>query len=155
MARRHAYASLVVDSALMRSYIPAIVMPIVVVFLFFLLPGLKEDPWTALRIAGAVLAIIGYALMLTARIELGKSFSVRPEARGLVTHGLYSRIRNPMYVFADVMFFGLILALHVYWILAILAVFAIFQTRQASREAKLLQEKFGQVYIDYRKQTWF
>jgi protein-S-isoprenylcysteine O-methyltransferase Ste14 len=86
---------------------------------------------------------------------LGQSFSVQPEARALVQHGLYSRIRNPMYVFVDFMLFGLILALQIHWFFVILAVFAIFQVRQARREAKVLQEKFGQAYIDYRNQTWF
>lgn len=139
----------------MRGYAPAIVIPVAVLLLYFFVPGLKQQPWTALRIAGAVLGVIGYSLAITARIQLGQSFSVRPEAKGLVKHGLYSRIRNPMYVFVDVMFFGLILALHAHWVFAILAVFAIFQARQARREARLLQEKFGQAYLDYRKQTWF
>jgi protein-S-isoprenylcysteine O-methyltransferase Ste14 len=144
-----------VDSTSMRRFIPAIVIPVVILLLFLLVPGLKERPWTPLRLVGAGLTAIGYVLMLTARIQLGKSFSVRPEAKELVTQGLYSRIRNPMYVFADVMFFGLILALHLHWVLVIFVLFGFFQARQARREAKLLQEKFGQAYLDYRKQTWF
>lgn len=144
-----------VDSGSMRAYAPAIAIPVVVLLLYLFVPGVKEQPWTALRIAGAILAAIGYVLLLMARVQLGKSFSVRPEAKGLVTHGLYSRIRNPMYVFADVLFFGVILVLVLHWFLVILAVFAIFQVRQARREAKLLQEKFGQAYFDYCKQTWF
>jgi len=53
------------------------------------------------------------------------------------------------------MIFGLILALHLHWLLVVFAIFVVFQARQARREAKVLQEKFGQAYIDYRKQTWF
>ena len=53
------------------------------------------------------------------------------------------------------MVFGLILALHLYWLLVIFAVFVVFQARQARREAKVLQETFGQAYLDYRKQTGF
>jgi protein-S-isoprenylcysteine O-methyltransferase Ste14 len=37
----------------------------------------------------------------------------------------------------------------------VFAIFVVLQARQARREAKVLQEKFGQAYIDYRKQTWF
>ena len=139
----------------MRSYAPGILIPALAALLYFFVPGLRERPWTALRIAGAILVVIGYALSVAARIQLGQSFSFRPEAKGLVTHGLYSRIRNPMYVFVDVMILGLILVLEWYWVFALLAAIAIFQTRQAGQEARLLQEAFGQAYIDYRNQTWF
>ena len=139
----------------MRVYVPAIAIVLVVLLLYLFVPGVKEQPWTTSRIAGAFLAVLGYVLAITARAQLGTSFSVRPEARELVTHGLYSRIRNPMYVFVDVMLFGLILILHVYWWFVILAGFPILQRLQARREARILQEKFGQVYLDYRNQTWF
>ena len=139
----------------MRIPIPAVAVPLIVLLLYFVLPGLKQQPWTASRIGGAILAVIGYILALTARVQLGKSFSVRPEARALVSHGLYARIRNPMYVFADLMVFGFIFFLRLYWVLALLAVLVFMQARQARREAKVLQEKFGQAYVDYRKRTWF
>jgi protein-S-isoprenylcysteine O-methyltransferase Ste14 len=132
-----------------------IVIPLIVLLLYLLVPGLKEQPWTALRIGGAILAAIAYSMVITARVQLGKSFSVRAEAKELVTHGLYARIRNPMYVSVDLMVFGLILALHLYWVFVIFAVFVVFQARQARREAKVLQGRFGQAYLDYRKQTWF
>jgi protein-S-isoprenylcysteine O-methyltransferase Ste14 len=139
----------------MRVYAPALVIALVVLLLYFYVPGVKELPWTASRIVGAFLGVIAYVLVITARVQLGTSFSVRPEAKELVTHGLYSRIRNPMYVFVDFMLFGLILVLHLYWLFVILAGLAIFQGLQARREARLLQEKFGQAYHDYRNQTWF
>jgi len=132
-----------------------IAVPLLVFLLYLLVPGLKEQPWTAWRIGGAILAAIAYCMVITARVQLGKSFSVRAEAKELVTHGLYARIRNPMYVSVDLMVFGLILALHLHWLLVIFSVFVVFQARQARREAKVLQEKFGQAYLDYRKQTWF
>lgn len=139
----------------MRIPIPAVVVPLIVLLLYVLVPGVREHPWTAVRIAGAILAVIAYALVFAARIQLGTSFSVRPQAKELVTHGLFSRFRNPMYVFVDIMLFGLILALHLHWLFVILPVFAVFQARQARREAKVLQEKFGQAYLDYRGRTWF
>jgi protein-S-isoprenylcysteine O-methyltransferase Ste14 len=68
---------------------------------------------------------------------------------------LYLRVRNPMYVFVDVMIFGLLLALHLYSLFAVLPLLIAMQVFQARREAKVLQEKFGQAYVDYRNQTWF
>jgi len=60
-----------------------------------------------------------------------------------------------MYVSVDLMIFGLNLALHLHWLLVVFAIFVVLQARQARREAKVLQEKFGRTYIDYRKHTWF
>jgi protein-S-isoprenylcysteine O-methyltransferase Ste14 len=139
----------------MRTSIPAVVVPLVVLLLYLLVPGLKEQPWSVLRIGGAILAVVGYSALVTARLQLGKSFTVMPQAKELVTAGLYSRIRNPIYVFGDVMIFGLILALQLYWLFALFPILGAMQAFQALREAKVLQEKFGQVYLDYVKHTWF
>jgi protein-S-isoprenylcysteine O-methyltransferase Ste14 len=133
----------------------AIAVFVVVVALFFFVPVLRDQPWTPPRIAGAILGVIGFALVLTARIQLGESFAVMPQAKGLVTHGFYSRIRNPMYVFVDITVCGLVLALNLPWLLVLIPIWALLQARQAGREAKVLQEKFGQAYLDYRKKTWF
>jgi protein-S-isoprenylcysteine O-methyltransferase Ste14 len=139
----------------MRIPIPAIVVPLVVLALYLLVPGLREQPWTVLRIAGALLAAIGYITFVTARLQLGKSFAVTPQAKELVTLGLYSRIRNPIYVFVDVMIFGLILALHLYRLFALYPLLVAMHAFRAHREAMVLREKFGQAYLDYRRQTWF
>src|SRR5579872_5594221 len=105
------------DFCAMRILTPAIAIPVIFVLLYMFEPGVRELPWTTLRIAGAILAVIGYVLLITARVQLGESFAVQPEAKGLVTHGLYSRIRNPMYIFVDLMFFGVILVLEWRWVL--------------------------------------
>ena len=139
----------------MRIPIPAIVVPLVVLLLYLFVPGLKEQPWTALRIAGAILAVAGYSAFVTARLQLGKSFAVTPQAKELVTLGLYSRIRNPIYVFVDVMIFGFILALRLYWLFALYPLLVAMHVFRAHREAKVLQEKFGRAYLDYCAQTWF
>ena len=149
------YIYILIDSSPMRIPIPAIVFPIVILLLYFFVPGLKERPWTVSRILGAVLAVVGYSMFVTARLQLGKSFAVTPQAKELVTLGLYSRIRNPIYVFVDVMIFGLILALHLYWLFALFPLLVAMHVFRAHQEAKVLQEKFGQAYIDYRNHTWF
>ena len=139
----------------MRIPIPAIVVPIVAFLLYLFVPGLKEQPWTLLRITGAILAVVGYSTFVTARLQLGNSFAVTPQAKELVTLGLYSRIRNPIYVFVDVMIFGLILALHLYWLFALFPLLVAMHAFRAHREARVLQEKFGQAYINYCHETWF
>jgi protein-S-isoprenylcysteine O-methyltransferase Ste14 len=139
----------------MKIPIPAIVVPVVALLLYLFVPGVRQQPWTALRITGAILAMAGYSLFVTARLQLGKSFSVSPQAKELVTHGLYSRIRNPIYVFVGVMWLGLIVALRLYWLLLPFFALLVMQMIRVGKEAKVLQERFGQTYLDYRKQTWF
>jgi protein-S-isoprenylcysteine O-methyltransferase Ste14 len=139
----------------MKIPIPALVVPIVCLLLYLFVPGLRERPWTTLRIAGVIVAIVGYVLLITARLQLGKSFSVSPQAKELVTHGLYARIRNPIYVSVGVMWIGLIVALHLYWLFLPFLLLLIAQIIRSGKEAKVLEEKFGPAYLDYRKQTWF
>ncbi len=122
-----------------------------VLWLVFSLAG----PWDLQRSAGTVLVIAGIAGIATARFQLGKSFAIRPEARQLVTHGVYSKIRNPIYVFGAVLLAGFILVLHrpVLWLLLLAIV--VMQTLRAHREAQVLEAAFGDAYREYRRKTWF
>ncbi len=144
-----------VDSVSMSVVIPAVAIPVVAGVLYFLLPGVSESPWTPIRLLGAILAIVGYVLVCVARIQLGKAFTVQPKATVLVTHGLYARLRNPIYVFVDVLLVGFLLIVNAPWLLPLVAVLIAAQTLQARREARVLQSVFGQAYDDYRSRTWF
>lgn len=106
-------------------------------------------------ILGSILAAVSAALLVLARVQLGKSFAVTPQAKGLVTHGLYSRIRNPMYLFLDLALCGVALAAGSWYPLLPLIILVPLQVRNAGREAELLQEKFGAAYAEYRRSTWF
>jgi len=139
----------------MKVPIPAIIIPVVVTSLYLFIPGVKQQPWTPLRIAGAALALAAYSLLIVARLQLGKSFAVTPQAKALVTSGIYSRIRNPIYLFVDVMWLGVTLALHFYWLFLPLLVLIPLHISRSHREAQVLQDKFGQAYLDYRSRTWF
>jgi protein-S-isoprenylcysteine O-methyltransferase Ste14 len=112
-------------------------------------------PWNMQRYLGSVLVVVGIAFIVVARYQLGKSFSLRPKARELVTHGLYSKIRNPIYVFGSMSIIGLILVLQkpILW-LGLAAVVAM-QTIRARREARVLEAAFGDSYREYRRKTWF
>lgn len=125
----------------------------VLVLLIFVVvwPG----PWNGQRLAGSVLLLIGMSLVFTARLQLGRSFSLTPQARKLVTRGLYSRIRNPIYVFGTLAIVGLCLILQrpYLWLLPVLVI--VMQTARARREAQVLEAKFGDEYRAYRARTWF
>jgi protein-S-isoprenylcysteine O-methyltransferase Ste14 len=120
---------------------------------WFLVMGAR--PWNVQRYIGTGLVVAGVSFIAVARYQLGRSFSIRPEAHKLVTGGLYSKIRNPIYVFGVVMLTGLILVLQrpVFWIALVIAV--IGQTIRARREARVLEAAFGDAYREYRRKTWF
>jgi len=102
-----------------------------------------------------LIALASMALAQLARMQLGKSFSVTPKAKDLVTHGLYSRIQNPMYLFLDVAICGIALAVHHWWVLLLLVVLVPLQIRNSRKECDLLHAKFGERFEIYRRATWF
>ena len=108
----------------------------------------------AQTLAGISLAAISVALVVLSRIQLGKSFSLAPRAGELVTHGIYSRVRHPMYLFLDIAICGAALALHSWYVLLILVVLVPLQIRNARSESALLQAAFGERYENYRRSTW-
>jgi protein-S-isoprenylcysteine O-methyltransferase Ste14 len=106
-------------------------------------------------VAGVLLAVISFSLVIVARVQLGKSFAVTPKATELVGHGLYSRLQNPMYVFVDLTIGGIALAVHQWYVLLVLAILIPLQIRNGSKERKVLAEKFGERYEAYRGSTWY
>lgn len=115
---------------------------------------MQGRPWTPMRVAGTGLMVPGLVLWGIAHVQLGNSFSVRAEARQLVTRGLYSRFRNPIYVFGGIGVAGFVLAIErPIWLLAFL-VLVPMQIARSRREARVLEEKFGEEYREYARHTW-
>jgi protein-S-isoprenylcysteine O-methyltransferase Ste14 len=135
-------------SALMVTIVPLLAIAYVVY-------EFAHPPWTPLRIAGLILMIPALILLTVARIQLGNSFSLAPQANQLVTHGIYSRIRNPIYVFGTFVFAGLFLFFERPLLLLLLVPVLILQITRARAEARVLEEHFGDDYRRYRALTWF
>ena len=111
--------------------------------------------WTPLQIAGMSLIGVGFVLWTIARFQLGASFAVKAEARQLVTRGLYSRIRNPIYVFGSWVLAGAILVFGKPIWLLIFVVLIPLQIWRARKESAVLEAAFGGEYRNYRAGTWF
>ena len=105
--------------------------------------------------AGIIITLVSLIFLIMARLELGASFTVRPRATALVTTGIYSKIRHPIYVFAQFMILGIILAIHGRWLILIWALLVFLQTKRARAEERVLEERFGETYRAYKKTTWF
>ena len=112
-------------------------------------------PWTPPHIAGAAIAVPSFLLLVLARLQLGGAFSVQAKATTLVTTGLYARIRNPIYVFGCLMITGIIIWLEKPWFLLCFVILIPMQVIRSRKEARMLEEKFGAAYQDYKLKTWF
>jgi protein-S-isoprenylcysteine O-methyltransferase Ste14 len=108
-----------------------------------------------MRIAGVAIGISCFLLLALARIQLGRAFSVKAKATTLVTTGLYSRIRNPIYIFGGLGIAGFMLWANQPWLLLIFVVLIPMQVWRSRVEARVLEEKFGAEYVEYKKKTWF
>jgi protein-S-isoprenylcysteine O-methyltransferase Ste14 len=116
---------------------------------------LSKFPHDLMTYIGIGLIIPSFVLLLIVFHQLGDSFAVAPQAKELVTKGLYAKIRHPMYLFQIVLFLGLAMvsrAVITYGFCIFAIVFVIWRVR---RENRILEEKFGDAYRAYHEQVWF
>jgi len=112
-------------------------------------------PWTTPRIIGIAIAAPALLLFIAARISLGGAFSVNAKATTLVTTGIYSRIRNPIYLFGSLLMLGIIIWMGRPWLLLIFVVLIPVQVMRSRKEERVLEDKFGEAYREYKQKTWF
>ena len=136
---------------ILRVWLPLVAGLWVLGWIFQFGPG----PHGLARLIGLLLGLIGLGGVILARFTLGRSFSLTAKATALVTRGIYSRIRNPIYISGEIFLAGLVLILWRLDLLIILLVIAPVQIIRARREAAVLEAKFGDAYREYRKRTWF
>ena len=123
--------------------------------LSFLISKHPPPAWTAMPITGLCLMLVRFVLWTIARFQLGSSLAVTAQGKQLVTRGLYSKIRNPIYTFGSCVIAGLILALgRPVWLLIFVLIIPL-QIWRARKEARVLEAKFGEEYKRYRASTWF
>jgi protein-S-isoprenylcysteine O-methyltransferase Ste14 len=105
-----------------------------------------------LNVASTLLILCGIVFALYAVIGLGRSFSVMPEARRLVTNGPYGVIRHPVYLGEAVALAGVTLQYLSPWALVLLALQCIFQLQRMKNEELVLSRAFPD-YQDYAART--
>jgi len=127
----------------------------VVLIIPLLVVTARYGSWGLGRSTGLALTLIGLAGLTIARVNLGNSFSIAPEARKLVTHGVYARVRHPVYTFGVLLIAGAALYFGLPYLLLILVPIVPMQIIRAREENRMLEETFGDEYREYRRRTWF
>jgi len=120
-------------------------------YLLLLMPRAPSDVlWDSLS---TLLILFGGLLCILAVMDLGRSLSVMPEARKLVVHGLYQRIRHPLYLASEIATVGFYLQFRSWQTAPILVVHFYFQIRRMGWEEGILSKAFPE-YAEYKRRTW-
>jgi protein-S-isoprenylcysteine O-methyltransferase Ste14 len=106
-----------------------------------------------LQITADLLIIAGAAGSLVAVSWLGRSFSLMPEARQLVTSGPYAFIRHPLYAAEMIGIAGLMLQFRQPWAVILGGLVFGLQYSRTVFEERVLQEVYPD-YVIYRERTW-
>ncbi|MGZ9224880.1 MAG: methyltransferase family protein [Anaerolineales bacterium] len=115
-----------------------------------------------LSVLGLTIYIVGMSFMLWARRTLGKNWGLSTSLQAklrddheLVRSGPYAFVRHPMYFGAWAFMFGLLL-LYPKWVMLVFTVSMLASlSMRARREEIALAERFGDVWVKYKKRTKF
>jgi hypothetical protein len=130
--------SLFNDPAL-RKFLVRLRVPIFILIGLGLIPLM--DP--RLMAAGFAVSMIGELIQLWCFATLDKN-------QRLCCRGPYSVVRNPMYLGRFLIIFGPLLALGLWWLLAVFAVgYWFYMLNRVRREEKLLRGVLGAEYLSY------
>lgn len=101
------------------------------------------------QIIGSLIIFISAILWIIARIQLGDA----PNEGRLVTTGLYSELRHPIYYFSTAAFLGYVIVLWIKELLIVWLLLVIFQWVRIHYEEQALAKKLGRRYLRYKERT--
>lgn len=104
---------------------------------------------------GLLISLTGFILWIKSLKDLGSSFQISPKAKKLVTTGMYSKFRNPIYYSGFLIDIGAVIYTLNWIVFSIAFIIFIIQLFRIHKEEKILTQKFRKKYIGYKKQTWF
>jgi protein-S-isoprenylcysteine O-methyltransferase Ste14 len=134
-----------------RSLLITFVASIIIIVQHFI-AGYQNDFFTFI---GLLIMIPSLVFFTIARLQLGSSFEVSARANQLVTEGIYHKIRHPVYLFGLLYILGVIIFIGFFYLLIVWLGLIIMQMKRIRNEERVLEEKFGEQYLEYKAQTWF
>lgn len=101
---------------------------------------------------GVTMSVWSEIFIIIALMQIKSSFSILPEARVLVTKGLYRYIRHPIYVFYMIWYVGSSLEVQQGLYAVFMLILILFQIMRAKLEDRKLS-LLGEESIQYQKKT--
>ena len=114
-----------------------------------LTPAPLPLPWQALSTVMLLGGTLGSIIVLS---KLGKSFSIMPEARQLVTGGPYAYARHPLYAMELITIAGSVILYQQPWALLLGVGVMVLLVVRSFFEEQVLSEQFAE-YAEYRKRV--
>lgn len=102
-----------------------------------------------------IITSLGLTIWWAATITLKQAFSLIPKASELIQTGVYSKIRHPIYVGLSITGVGLTILTRASVFILLTAAVILSSIGRAKLEENKLVKKFGEKYLNYKKNTWF
>jgi len=119
----------------------------------WMIPMLPRGPeLPVLAVASVAILVFSEVLMVYTLLSLGRSFSLIPQARKLVTSGPYAIVRHPLYLVEEAAITGVLLQYAWFAALPFLVLHVTVQIRRMQLEEKLLLATFPE-YAAYARRT--
>jgi protein-S-isoprenylcysteine O-methyltransferase Ste14 len=142
-----------------RSYLPLILLALVLAQIphFTYLGGSRrvDFVWEMICLSVATLGVVVRVLVVgyAPRGTSGRTTRA-PEATELSTTGMYSVVRHPLYVGNLLIWIGIALVLHTWWVVALaLLSWALYYERIMYAEEELLRSRFGDAFVEWAERT--
>ncbi len=107
--------------------------------------------------SGLIINLIGLLIWWSAKIKIGENWSAgygKPQIKNLITTGIYSKLRHPLYWGINFTLFGIgLISLNV-WISAISLLIIVYFFIRMHIETRYLEKALGKKYLLYEKKTW-
>jgi protein-S-isoprenylcysteine O-methyltransferase Ste14 len=120
------------------------VMALLGSFFFYLLaiPSGQPSLWQA--IVGSLLLSAGTTMAVISLSRLGRSYSMMPEARKLITTGPYAIVRHPMYLSEEIAIAGIVVQHFSLYAVALFTIHLWIQIQRMKHEERVLRETFSE-----------
>lgn len=126
-----------------------------IILFYFLLPGYNWIPFPY-NFLGVLIAFSGFVIMGKTRdlFDKYKTTLGFDKSSHLINEGIFIKTRNPMYVGMFLFLFGISICFtNLFSILTSIAFILAIRICFISREEKLLNDEFGDIYSAYKKQV--
>ena len=144
-----------------RSFVPLFILPVLVIALEksgYLERHFGDDAENFFGLFCVAISLLGLAVRcitvgFTPRGTSGRN-TKKQIAKTLNTKGMYSIVRNPLYLGNFLIFLGITLFIQVWWfsIISLLA-FCLYYERIMFTEEEFLRNKFGSSYLEWAERT--